>query len=91
MVKQYSISEARNSLPALVHAVEDGSPVELTRRGRRVAVLVSVAAYERLTRKKPHLWPAIEQFRAETDLRELDVERILDGVRDLSPGREPEI
>ncbi len=91
MVKQYSISEARNSLPSLVHAVEDGGPVQLTRRGRAVAVLVSVTAYERLARNRPDLWSAIERFRAETDLEEFDVDEILDGVRDLSPGREPEI
>lgn len=91
MLKQYSISEARNSLPALVHAVEDGASVELTRRGRAVAVLVSISAYDRFTRNQPDLWPAIERFRAETDLEELDVEQILDGVRDRSPGRDPEI
>lgn len=91
MTKQYSISEARNSLPALVHAVEDGTSVELTRRGRPVAILVSIADYDRLTRQRPDLWSAIERFRAETDLEELDVESILDGVEDRSPGREPEI
>ena len=65
--------------------------VELTRRGRPVAVLVSISDYDRLARKQPDLWSAIERFRAQTDLEELDVEQILDGVRDLSPGREPEI
>ncbi len=91
MTKQYSISQARNSLPSLVHAVEDGASVELTRRGRPVAVLVSISDYGRLTGKQPDLWSAIERFRAETDLKELDVEQILDGVRDRSPGPEPEI
>ena len=91
MTKQYSISQARNSLPSLVHAVEDGAYVELTRRGRPVAALVSIADYRRLTGKRPDLWSAIERFRAETDLDELDVERILDGVQDRSPGPEPEI
>ncbi len=91
MTKQYSISQARNSLPSLVHAVEDGASVELTRRGRPVAVLVSISAYDRLTRKRPDLWSGIERFRAETDLEALDVEQILDGVRDRSPGAEPEL
>ncbi len=91
MPKQYSISQARNSLPSLVHAVEDGASVELTRRGRPVAVLVSISDYDRLTRKQPDLWSSIEQFRAETDLEELDVDQILDGVRDRSVAPEPEI
>lgn len=43
MSKQCSITAARNSLTALVHQVEKGPPVELTRRGRPVAVLLSVA------------------------------------------------
>ena len=88
MHKQYSISEARNSLSTLVHAVEDGAPVELTRRGQPVAVLVSISAYDRLTRQPPDVWSAIERFRAETDLEELDVEGILDGDRDRSPESE---
>lgn len=91
MPKQYSISEARNSLPALVHSVEDGTPVELTRRGRAVAVLVSVSMFDRLLRRRPDLWTALERFRTETDLENLDIEGILEGVRDLTPGREPEI
>ena len=91
MTKQFSISQARNSLPALVHAVEDGESVELTRRGRPVAALVSISDFDRLTRTRPDLWSAVERFRAETDLEELDVEQILDGVRDRSPGPEPEI
>ncbi len=91
MPDQYSISQARNSLPALVHAVEDGAAVELTRRGRPVAVLVSKSAWDRLARPRADLWSAIERFRAETDLEALDVDQILEGVRDRSPGREPEI
>ncbi len=91
MTKQFSISQARNSLPSLVHAVEDGASVELTRRGRPVAVLVSISDYDRLTGKRPDLWSAIERFRAETNLEELDVEQILDGIQDRSPAPEPEI
>ena len=56
-----------------------------------MAVLVSISDYDRLTGKRPDLWSAIERFRAETDLEELDVEQILAGVRDRSPAPEPEI
>ena len=91
MTKQASISQARNSLPSLVHEVEAGASVELTRRGRPVAVLLSISDYGRLTGKRPDLWSAIQRFREKTDLEELDVEQILAGVRDRSPGPEPEI
>jgi len=89
MSRQYSIAAARNQLPALVHAVEAGPPVELTRRGQPVAVLLSVADYRRLRQDKPDLWEAIQRFREETDLETLDAEGVWAGVRDRSPGREP--
>jgi len=38
MQKQYSIAEAKNKLPAIIHDVEEGSIVQFTRRGRPVAV-----------------------------------------------------
>ncbi len=91
MRKQYPISSARDQLPRLIHSVEAGPPVELTRRGRPVAVLVSVDEFDRLSRKKPDLWESIQRFRAETDLEALDIEDVYTGIRDRSPGREPEL
>lgn len=91
MPREFSIAEARNQLPALVHQVEKGPPVRLTRRGKPVAVLVSLREYERLGPRRPDLWAAIEAFRRETDLSDLDPEEIFAGVRDSSPGREVEL
>ncbi len=91
MSKDFSIAEARNRLPALVHAVEEGPAVRLTRRGKPVAVLISLEEYERLRPRRPDLWRAIETFRRDTDLNDLDVEEIFRDVRDPSPGREVEI
>ncbi len=51
----------------------------------------SIARSDRLKRKRPDLWSLIERFRAETDLEELDIEQILEGVRDRSVAPEPEI
>jgi hypothetical protein len=34
------------------------------------------------------MWEAIQDFRRRHDLRRLDVEEILSGVRDRSPGRD---
>src|SRR5688572_12596783 len=81
MSKRVSIAEARDCLPALIRSVEDGEPVELTRRGKMVAVLVSSRDYERLTTGPPDLWAAIQKFRAEHDLSDLDVEEVFANVR----------
>ena len=90
MSRQYSIAQARSSLPALVHSVEDGPPVELTRRGRPVAVLLSLEEYERLQRKTPDFWEAVETFRRDVDLEALDAASVYADVRDRSPGRKPD-
>ncbi|TVQ97057.1 MAG: type II toxin-antitoxin system Phd/YefM family antitoxin [Spirochaetaceae bacterium] len=39
--------DAKNRLSAVVHDVESGSPVELTRHGKPVAVLLGADAYRR--------------------------------------------
>jgi prevent-host-death family protein len=91
MPKDFSIAEARNQLPALVHAAEGGSPVRLTRRGKPVAVLISLQEYERGRARRPDLWQAIADFRKSTDLSDMDVDEIFRGVRDPSPGREVDL
>jgi len=88
MSKRYSIAEARDQLPAIVHDAEKGKPVELTRRGKPVAVLISVADYQRLASARPDFWGALQAFRERSDLTDLDVDEIFAGVRDRSPGGE---
>lgn len=75
MGKQYSIAQARDHLPGIVHEVERGAPVELTRRGKPVAVILSLQDYRRLSSGRIDLWQAIEP------------EEWLEGVRARSPGR----
>jgi prevent-host-death family protein len=50
MSKQYSVAEARERLARVVQEVEQGTTVELTRRGKPVAVVLSLDTYERLSR-----------------------------------------
>jgi antitoxin Phd len=87
MSKKYSIAEARNSLPAIVHDAEKGTVAELTRRGKPVAVLISIADYQQLARARPDFWSALQAFRKQHDLADIDVEQTFAGVRDRSPGR----
>ena len=87
MTRQYSIAEARNHLPAIVHDAEAGTAVALTRRGKPVAVLISIADYARLTRRSDP-WAALEAFRQSHDLADLNVEEVFGEVRDRAPGRQ---
>ncbi|WDN89037.1 hypothetical protein BuS5_02005 [Desulfosarcina sp. BuS5] len=54
MQKEYSIAEAKNKLPSIIHDVESGSSARFTRRGKPVAVLLSLYDYERLAKQKKH-------------------------------------
>jgi len=63
MSKQYSIADARRNLPSLVDEAEAGAEVQLTRRGRAVAVVVSVEEYERLKANRVDFSEAYEAFR----------------------------
>ena len=91
MHKQFSIAEAKNKLPAIVHSVEEGAAVELTRRGKPVAMVLSTEEYERLTRRKEGFWQALSKFRenlpVDTEISDADFE----GLRDDSPGREVDL
>ena len=44
MAQQYSIAEARSSLPSIVDQAEAGVEIQLTRRGKPVAALMPVDA-----------------------------------------------
>jgi prevent-host-death family protein len=89
MPKQYSIAEARDHFTTLVRNVEQESAIELTRRGKSVAVLLSIQEYQRLSSSRGGFWKAFTAFRNRVDLRELDIEPdIFTGLRDQSPGRE---
>ena len=45
--------EARNQLPDLLDAAEEGRPTIITRHGRPVAALVSIEAYGAAIRQQP--------------------------------------
>ena len=59
----YSIADARNNLARLVHIAEDGEAVRLSRRGRPVAVILSLSEYERLRSAGDGLWGRLQRFR----------------------------
>ena len=92
MEKQFSIAEAKSKLPSIIHSVENGPSVKLTRHGKPVAVLLSIREYEQLAKKKEGLWNALMHFR---NILKQDVVKFTDAdfedLRDRSLGREREI
>ena len=86
MENQYTISQAKNRLPAIVHSVEKGPSVKLTRRGRPVAVLLSIKEYEKLSAKRESFWDALTALRKQAGNFEISDEDFED-LRDRSLGR----
>lgn len=88
-IKHYSIADARHNLAALVHECEEDGPIQLTRRGEPVAVLLSQADYARLTEPRRDFWEAYLAFRTEADQEALaGASDPFVGTRDMAPGRE---
>jgi prevent-host-death family protein len=90
MTKRYSIAEVEGNLTELVHEAENGTKVEITRRGKPVAVLIGAEDFERISKRIPDFWGAYERFRREHNLAELDIDpdEVFGDVRDPSPGRD---
>lgn len=83
-----TVAEARSKLPSLLHAVERGQTVEITRRGKAIAVVISLADYRRLSGKPRDAWEAYEQWSASVDPDDRELpDDFFTKLRDRSPGR----
>ena len=91
MLKTCSIAEAKSHLSKVVRQAEDGPPVELTRRGRPVAVVLSIRDYERLNTTRMDSWDAVEKLRRTHDLAalEIDPDEVFAVEKDLRAGAPP--
>ena len=94
MSRRYSVAEARSGLAALLNEVEsDPQPIEITRHGKPVAVVLSLAEYQRLkSAEPPGFAAAYDLFCRETpvEYRTADSDPF-EGVRDRSDGRDVEV
>lgn len=89
MPREYSIANAKDHLAEAVRATEAGDPVTLTHRGRPVAVLLSLAAYEDLSSERPSFWKtasAIHRAAASDGIEFSEAD--FAGLRAESPGRD---
>lgn len=88
MSRAYSVAQARAQLPSILDEVAAGANVELTRRGKAVAVVVSVEEYERLRSERGDFRAAYGAFLKKHSLSEVGVEKnLFDELRDRSSGR----
>lgn len=86
----YSIAEARNQFAAIVRDAEDtNQPVQVTRRGQPVAVILSAEEYAKLLANQPKrdFWTAYLEWRQKWDIDNLDIDPddIWADVRDRTP------
>jgi prevent-host-death family protein len=92
MADTLSIAEAKDRLPRVIHDVEAGKTIRLTRRGKPVAVILSIVEYERGAGRVPSFAEAVDVIRREF---RLDEEGMEPGdflmPRDRSSGREVEL
>jgi prevent-host-death family protein len=88
MAKSYSVAEARASLPDILDEVEAGKEVNLTRRGRKVAVVISAEQYEALRSEQASFGDAYRAFLDRHPAGEIGLDAdFIDSLRDRGPGR----
>jgi prevent-host-death family protein len=88
MSKSYSVADARAHLPDILDEVEAGKDVQLTRRGRPVALVLSPERYEMLRSEYTNFADTYRAFLSRHTAKEIGLEpSFLDSLRDREPGR----
>ena len=88
MAKRYSVAEARSSLATIVDQVEAGQEIELTRRGKAVAVVVSLRELARLRGERVPFGDAYKRFLTMHALHDVGLDDgAFSAVRDTGTGR----
>ncbi|MCQ8130544.1 type II toxin-antitoxin system Phd/YefM family antitoxin [Methylomonas rivi] len=91
-MKTSTIADAKNNLSQLIAQLDGNEPIQLTRYGKAVAVILSQAYYQKLIQPNKKLYQAIMNWREQRDGRinigfndaELDELRDKDSCRDFS-------
>lgn len=87
-MKRYSIADARANLPSLIDEVEGGKEVELTRRGKPVAIVVSKRDYDRMRPGGPRFGDLYREFLQRYSLSDIGIEsQQVNDLRDQGEGR----
>ena len=87
--KCYTMTQASQHLPDILTFVEQGHSVEVTRRGKSVAIVVSITEYQSLReRSQGDFWQALQAFRQQEMDDFTEWHEALTDVRESSPGRD---
>ena len=86
-----SITEAKNKLTQIVHEVENGEPIELTRHGVPAAVLLSFGRYMELTEKFSSFSLLLQNFREVEAEYLLENDKFFSGLRGHETGRQVDL
>ncbi|BAY08042.1 type II toxin-antitoxin system Phd/YefM family antitoxin [Calothrix sp. NIES-2098] len=86
MSQQYSIEQIPVNFDRIIEEVEQGEPIQITRQGKQVAVILSTAEYERLVNQTSNFWESLAQFRQEIieEGIEINSDEVWKDVRDSS-------
>ena len=88
MAKQVTIAVAKDQLPGIIHEAERGKPIEITRRGKPVAVILSITEYTRIRAGKRGFWDSLQDFLKSGEARAIRADSdFTRDVRDRSIGR----
>lgn len=71
-----TIEDAKNNLPQLIHAVEKGEDIHISRHGKPVAVLVSEERYKQLRQPTTDVFDAIMDWREKYGAVDLSNEEV---------------
>lgn len=92
---QYPIDQSQDDrFTRLVYQVEEGTTVELTRCGQRIAVILSAEEYDHLAKPTPGFGESVLVWRKKYDVNNWDDNADIDeifNVRDKSPESEAEL
>jgi prevent-host-death family protein len=92
MSKKYSIAEARSNLPSIIDDAEAGIEIELTRRGKPVAAIISLEELARMRRGRVSFASASREFLSRHSLGRVNVPRTyFDRLRSREPGRKVDL
>jgi prevent-host-death family protein len=88
VAKTYSVADARVHLPEILDDVEAGKEIQLTRRGRAVAVVLSPERYDALRKKHRDFRDAYRTFVSRHSLEEIGLDAdFFESLRDRESGR----
>lgn len=84
-----SVAEARQNFARLIKRAEHGNAIEITRRGERVAVLLSASEYAAITGERSSFIAAAREVRSRMGVESLGIgDAEFDDLREESLGRE---